>query len=245
MNLTYTTKNSEILLNIPAAKSFGYRFKKRKNRIEFGKAFATRTDLFDDDSYLEWQIGYDIPMKDVQSGEKKTILKRTFTSNKGKKKYPYELPEIFYIAMQRNLITKKDVIGLLEEITKYKSFIEKKDISVEHHTKLRLNGINFEETSIKLPTFFMVETPDNTQIEVSIQKQQYATGIQPMVYFCIPVPSFKNSASILGKSSKPGDELIYVIGKNNVVNFINLMRVFGMASKRHNHDITAIIQTLL
>ncbi len=47
----------------------------------------------------------------------------------------------------------------------------------------------FEETSIKLTTLFMIETTDNTQIEVSIQKQQYASGVQPMVYFSIPITS--------------------------------------------------------
>ncbi len=91
----------------------------------------------------------------------------------------------------------------------------------------------------------MVETLDETQIEVSIQKQQYASGVQPMVYFCIPLKSFKDSSGLLGRSSVSGDKLTYVISKNNVLNIINLIKVFGMASNRHNHDIVQIIQTLL
>ena len=105
--------------------------------------------------------------------------------------------------------------------------------------------MNFEETSIKLPTLFMVETLDETQIEVSIQKQQYASGVQPMVYFCIPLKSFTNSSDLLGKSSVSGNKLKYVISQSNVQNLLNLMKVFGMASKRHNYDIVQIIQTLL
>ncbi len=91
----------------------------------------------------------------------------------------------------------------------------------------------------------MIETSDETQIEVSIQKQQYATGVQPMVYFCIPLKSFKNYKDILGKSSVSGDNLIYVLNKSNVSNLICMMKVFGMASKRHNHDVVQILEILL
>jgi uncharacterized protein (UPF0212 family) len=110
---------------------------------------------------------------------------------------------------------------------------------------MTINGINFEETSIKLPTLFMIETLDDTQIEVSIQKQQYASGVQPMVYFCIPLKSFSNSSDICGKSSVSGDELVYIINKTNVLNLIYIMKVFGMASKRHNHDVVEILKILI
>lgn len=231
---------------IPAANSGKFRFKKRKNRLDFGETFSTRECLFDEHTYLEWQIGYDVPVKDVEGGEKNTKLnKKSFIGSNGKIKYPYELSEIFWTAIELNLISKEEVKCLLGEIQKYTHFIDEKSISVEHHSKLSINGVNFEETSIKLPTLFMVETLDETQIEVSIQKQQYASGVQPMVYFCIPLKSFTNSSDLLGKSSVSGDKLRYVISKSNVKNLSNLMKVFGMASKRHNHDIIQIIRTLL
>ncbi len=91
----------------------------------------------------------------------------------------------------------------------------------------------------------MIKTLDETQIEFSIQKQQYATGVQPMVYFCIPLTSFRNCSEFLGKSSVAGDNLEYVINKTNVLNLIFLMKVFAMASKRHNHDVVEILNLLL
>ena len=91
----------------------------------------------------------------------------------------------------------------------------------------------------------MIETLDETQIEISIQKQQYATGVQPMVYFCISLRAFKNSKELFGKSSVSGDKLIYIINKTNVLNLVFLMKVFGMASKRHNHDVVKILEILL
>lgn len=126
---------------------------------------------------MEWQIGYDVPVKDVEDGNKGTKLtSKYFVGSNGKKKYPYELSEIFFKSMELGLLLNKDVKDLLTEITGYKNFIDEKAITVEHHSRLTINGINFEETSIKLPTLFMIETLDNTQIEVSIQKQQYASG---------------------------------------------------------------------
>src|SRR3989338_4638047 len=185
--MEYVIDKNNILLIIPATNAGKFRFKKRRNRLDFGETFSTRECPFDDQTYLEWQIGYDVPIKDV----------------------------------------------------------EKKTITVEHHSQLTINGINFEETSIKLPTLFMIETLDDTQIEVSIQKQQYASGVQPMVYFCIPLRAFKNSPSLLGKSSVSGDKLAYVLSKSNVLNLIFMMKVFGMASKRHNHDVVEILKILL
>jgi len=244
--MDYIIKENNILLTIPATNAGKFRFKKRKNRLDFGEIFSTREYIFDDQTYLEWQISYDVPMNDVEKGTKETKLtNKHFIGANGKKKYPYELSEIFYKAMVLEFISKKDVQNLLKEIAGYKRFIDEKAITVEHHSKLTINGMNFEETSIKLPTLFMVETLDGTQIEVSIEKQQYASGVQPMVYFCIPLKAFKNSSDLYGKSSTAGDKLAYVINKINVLNLIFMMKVFGMASKRHNHDVVEILKVLL
>ncbi|MDI6735398.1 MAG: R.Pab1 family restriction endonuclease [bacterium] len=244
--MDWTIKENNILLTIPATNAGKFRFKKRKNRLDFGETFSTRECLFDEQTYLEWQISYDVPIKDVEDGKKETKLtSKHFVGSNRKTKYPYELSEIFYKAMELEFITKKEVENLLNEIRDYKSFIDEKAITVEHHSRLTINGINFEETSIKLPTLFMIETLDETQIEVSIQKQQYASGVQPMVYFCVPLKAFKNSSELHGKSSVSGDKLVYVINKSNVFNIVCMMKVFGMASKRHNYDVVQILKVLL
>ena len=244
--MKYVVRGNDICLIIPATNAGKFRFKKRKNRLDFGETFSTRELPFDDQTYLEWQIGYDVTVKDVEKGKKGTSLTtKYFIGSNGKKKYPYELSEIFYKSMELGFISKEEVQNLLKEICGYKSFIDEKAITVERHSKITINGLNFEETSIKLPTFFMVETVDGTQIEVSIQKQQYASGVQPMVYFCIPLKAFNNSSAFYGKSSVSDDCLEYIINKTNVLNLIYMMRVFGMASKRHNHDVIKILEILL
>jgi len=244
--MEYIISDKNILIIIPATNAGKFRFKKRKNRLDFGETFSTREFPFDDQTYLEWQIGYDVPIRDVERDKKSTKLtSKEFIGSNGKKKYPYELSEIFYKAMELGLIDKSEVKNLLKEIKSYKNFIDEKAITIERHSKVTMNGINYEETSIKLPTLFMIESPDETQIEVSIQKQQYATGVQPMVYFCIPLKAFKNSSTLKNKSSAPGDKLEYVINGTNVLNLIYLLKIFGMASKRHNHDVVEILKILL
>lgn len=244
--MEYIVKNKEIRVIIPASNAGKFRFKKRRNRFDFGETFSTREIPFDEQTYLEWQISYDVPVSEVERGEKKTkLISKEFIGSNGKRKYPYELSEIFYKAIEIGFISKTEVKNLLEEIKSYKNFIGEKPITIEHHSQVIINGISYEETSIKLPTLFMTKTPDNTQIEISIQKQQYATGIQPMIYFCIPFKAFMNSLNLNGKSSTQDDKLEYVINKNNVSNLINLMKVFGMASKRHNHDVIEILKIFL
>lgn len=244
--MEYAIIENNILLTIRATNAGKFRFKKRQNRLDFGETFSTREGIFDDQTYLEWQIGYDVPINDVEADKKVTKLtSRRFIGSNGKTKYPYELSEIFYKAMELKFISIEEVKNLLKEIGDYKSFIDEKAITVEHHSRLTFNGINYEETSIKLPTLFMVETLDGTQIEISIQKQQYASGVQPMVYFCIPLKVFKNSSVLYGRSSVSSDKLEYAINKSNVLNLIFMMKVFGMASKRHNHDIVEILKILL
>lgn len=240
-------KNNDIILTIPVVNKGKFRFKKRKQDLDFGKIFSTRQLLFDDSAYLEWQIGYDIPISN-KGDTKLTSDNYKFKATNGLDKYPYELSEIFYQAVELKHIKEKRAEDLLDEIENYKNFIDQKAITVERHSTINLNGINYEETSIKLPTLFMVETQDKTIIEVSIQKQQYASGVQPMIYFCIPINSFNNRDLIDELKKRPaqsGDELDYVINKFNVSNIETIMKVFGMASERHNHDIVKILRILL
>jgi len=245
--MEYRIEEGNIELVIPASNAGKFRFKKRQNRLGFGKTFSTRNEPFNEQAYLEWQISYDVPVRDVEAGDVEVKLnKQSFVGSNRKKKYPYELSELFYTAIKQAFISKEEVENLLEEICTYREFIDKKVISVEKQiSEIILNGINFKETNIKLPTLFMVQTLDETQIEVSIKQQQYASGIQPMVYFCMPLISFKNSSEFLGRSSVSRDKLIYVISKSNVQNLVNLMRIFGMASERHRHDIVQIVKIIL
>lgn len=245
--MNYEIKENKIILSIRATNDGKFRFKTRTNNLNFGNTFSTKGNNFSKDVYLEWQIGYDAIVKDVQAGKKETKLTNlTFVGANKKIKYPYELSELVFDSIKIGLISKEKIIKLLKEIENYSDFIDENNlIEVEHSKKINLNKIFFEETSIKLPTFFMIETTDNTQIEISIQKQQYASGVQPMVYFSIPITSFENGKNLYGKPSTNEDTLFYVFDAKNINILFDLVKIFAMCSRRHNFDIQEILKILL
>jgi len=244
--MEYKIQNKEIHILIPAFNEGKFRFKTRDDNFKFGNSFATRSNVFNKDVYLEWQIGYDATKQEIKNEKKNTKLtKISFVGSNKKVKYPYELSEFVYAAAEIGLISVKSLSNLLKEIEGYKNYLSDRKIDVQHHGEIALNGITFKETSIRLPTFFLANPTDGTQIETSIQKQQYATGVQPMVYFSIPLKSFLNGNELDGRTSKSRDKLTYIIGKNNVDVLFSMLKVFGMASPAHNHDIKEIIKVLL
>lgn len=243
--MQYERQHNLVKLIFFASNAGKFRFKKRIKDIDFGKTFSTREDNFNDSAYLEWQIGYDAIVSDVEKGNKQTkLIQESFIGDNKKKKYAYELSEILYETILAELASLNDIDNLLKQINTYTEFIDEKEIIVEEHSTLNLNGLSFTETSIKLPTLFMPQESDGTQIEISIQKQQYASGVQPMIYFCIPFSSFSDSEQLNGKSSLKGDTLTYIINQENVEVILNLFKVFGMASRRHKFDVEQILQTI-
>lgn len=240
--MNYKIENNCIVLEFLANNEGKFRFKKREKNTDFGKSFSTRKEKFDNNTYLEWQIGYDVPINEIETKSTK-LTKKSFIGSNGKEKYPYELSEIFFEAIQLNLINQNEIENLIKNIESFESFIDENPISIEHKSKVILNNITFQETVIKLPTFFCF-CSDGTQIEIFIQKQQYATGVQPMIYFCIPFKCFRNTHLLINKSSQRGDILEYEVNKDNKENLVLLFKIFGMASKRHKNDVIEILKIL-
>ena len=244
--MNFEIKDNKIEINIPATNVGKFQFKTRETKLSFGEIFATRTKIFDEKIYLEWQIGYDAIISEVKKGKKQTNLtKLSFIGNNRKEKYLYELSELLYQAIKINLIPKEKISSLLKKIKSYHNFIDKRRIDIESPQKVIINDVLFEETSIKLPAFFMIETVDGTQIEIHIKQQQNASGTQPMVYFCIPISSFNDYKKILGRSSTKADVLKYEINQKNAQIIFDMIKIFAMCSKRHNYDIIQILKLIL
>ncbi len=237
--------NNSLEITFSAANDGKFRFKMREQDLGFGKTFATRQKPFNEKVYLEWQIGYDALAEDVKSGKKSTKLtQETFIGSNGKEKYLYELSEILFESIKCGLISVQDIDKLQSEIGGYNKFFDEKEIVVEPASNASFNGLLLKETAIKLPTLFMPQNSDGTLIEISIQKQQYASGVQPMIYFCIPFKSFADWKNLDGKKSVKGNNLKYVVKKDNAEVILNLFKVFGMASSRHKYDVGQILKTI-
>lgn len=240
----YVCSNNAIELTFSAANDGKFRFKTREKDESFGKTFATRQKAFNEKVYLEWQVGYDAMVEDVKSGKKfSKLIQTTFIGSNGKEKYPYELSELLYESIKCGFVSMGDLDKLNAEILSYNKFFDEKEIVVETSSSLLFNGLSFKEAAIKLPTLFMPQK-DGTNIEISIQKQQYASGVQPMIYFTIPFKSFANWRDLDGKKSVRGNNLKYLIKKDNAEMILNMFKVFGMASSRHKFDVEQILKTV-
>ena len=242
----YEIKNNELNVYIPLKNAGKFRWKNRKDSLEYGKGFATADTAYTDDSYIEWQIGYDIVTSNTS---KNTSLKNlTFTGANNKEKHPYELSEILYGLLQAGIVTNNEIEKLIADINNSNISLEEQyQIKTKRVGPQTINGINLSEIVITLPTFIYKMDQNGPLIEISIQKQQYATGVQPMLYMSIPIEFLKDGKNYIGKTSKdfPSDaKAIFVINKENKDYILNAFRLFGILSNRHKHDVKEILVLL-
>ena len=159
------------------------------------------------------------------------------------KKYPYELAEFLYLLIEKRILKIEILKQLKSEIESYTEFFITTP-EVQQKTIAVFNTIKFDSAITELPTYYYVNK-DNTYIAIIIQKQQYASGFQPMVYFCIPIICFSNGKEILGYTSTEKEtDLKYCIDIKNSNNILDLFKVLAIASKSHQYDVIEILKVL-
>lgn len=245
INAKISSQKDGVHVSLPLTSQGKFRCKTRRNCLEFGQGFAPKTEIISADAYLEWQIGYDA----IVGSEKETNLaqeKFTFIGANNKKKYLYEMSEIIYFMSKEGFISTQDLLDVKTTILKIKSFLQDEyKIEPVADGHLERDGIKFLKSFTRLPTFIFIDKTSQLQIEIMIQKQQYATGVQPMVYLNVPISAFKNGDEIIGKTSKEIPEGKLVFDANFGKLMLSLLIGFGMCSKSHNHDILSIIKVIL
>lgn len=244
--MRYKIKEDKIIVELPITSQGKYRCKRRSDIQDFGMGFAPKTTIITSDSYLEWQIGYDTI---IGNEGKRTTLNSdefVFTGANRKLKYPYELSEIVYYMCKNKWISKEEILKIYQKIEENEVFLQEKYlIDVKKEETVTLNKIKFLSSSTKLPTFIMNTNGSKMLIEIMIQKQQYATGVQPMLYLDVPVDAFYNKDDIIGHTSSETPNGILIFDKNEKDILLNLLICFGMCSKAHNHDVKEILKVII
>ncbi len=240
------TKNNSLTIKIPLTSQGKFRCKNRSTSTEYGNGFAPKTTEFTQDAYVEWQIGYDTKISDAD--KKTTSLKEyTFIGANNSEKYLYELSEILWHLCKIGLITLEQINSLYNEILNYGVFLQENfQIQMSTIGPETINNKKTTKSIITLPTFTFDEGINNEIFtEISIQKQQYATGVQPMLYVIIPVLAFDNGISIIGKTSTEITHGIYTISTKERANlFLKIMSYFGFCSEKHQHDVLEILKII-
>jgi len=237
-------KHSDYIdIYIPLTSQGKFRCKTRNNFQEYGKGFAPKSTPIPSNAYVEWQIGYD---RIVGDESKETCLDSlTFTGANGKTKNPFELSEIIYHLCKIGIISKNEIEDIIKTIDNMHNFLQDTySIQSSIEENVIINDEEFFKSVITLPTFNKVNSSCSIVTQISIEKQQYATGVQPMLYINIPVNEFENANRIIGNTSSSEKFGILRINKDKTDVIKNLFLCFGMCSASHHHDIIEILNLI-
>lgn len=248
MELKVDNDTSQITVEIPLTGHTGKcRVKRRKNFHQFGEPIATKRVPLGQDCYIEWQIGYDLPLdRSVNS----TLPHIVFMNNKGVQKCFYELSEYLYYFFNWGLITSLELGVELNYLSNLKekdllSNLEELQIQRDRPEKVNVNEVYFYKSILKYPQITYVFEDGNLVAEIIIREKQRAVGIQPMLYFCFPITNFESGDTLIGRTAKTKETAQFVFNKKNFTMILRLTRIFGILSPAHHADVIGILRTVL
>lgn len=243
--------NKKLFIQIPLTNGTGKtRIKQRSFFNQYGIPVSTRSVPFTQSCYVEWQIGYDVVKSDTEKLNLTTLKDFNFIGANGKNKTLYELSEYIYYFHKWNIITKKQ----LEDIKSFLSNLKEKDFvdnpnnfAIDRTEPVNKNvlGIDFYYTQVKYPMLIHKFGEYEILTEIKITEKQYAIGVQPMLYFCFPITELRTDINLIGRIANQRETAKFVIDKNNINIFLEMLKIFGILSKAHNQDILTIINTII
>ena len=151
-----------------------------------GNPITTRQKEFELNSYIEWQIGYDIVTSEKTKLELSTLQNKRFIGSNGKEKALYELSEYLYYFYDIEIISKDEIENLLNEINQIdnsKLIEQNAELSVQrcHPVEYELEGINFQKSIVQYPLLLYKLSSFDVLVEIIIKEKQYAVGLQPIL----------------------------------------------------------------
>ena len=246
--------DQQIKVAIPLTKGTDKtRIKKRSMLNEYGVPVSTKSEPFGQSCYVEWQIGYDVVTSDIEKLSKTTLNNLRFIGANGKEKALYELSEYVKYFYDWKIVTKEELTNIqtflsnLSEEDFLDNPIKHPELAIKRTSfvEKQINGFNFMWSKVEYP--LLVYKFGNYEIvtEIIIKEKQYAIGIQPMLYLCFPITELENSQELLGRVAKTKEVALFKIDKNNILVFVELLKLFGTLSKNHRADVISILETIL
>ncbi len=249
MSLIKIDNNKKVIeISIPLTSISGKaRVKIRHAFSDYGISTATRKIPFSLKHYVEWQIGYDVPIKDKEKFELTTLKdeKYHFLGANNKVKTLYELSEIIYYAKQLNLISLENLENTLKYLEKQKQFIEDNfTITRERFRSHQFGDMDFELSRISYP-LLILSFNDNQLSEIVIREQQYGSKTQAMLYFCFSILELKTATPLLNRTAALKEQALLTINKTNALMFLEMLKIFGLLSQAHHNDVLKILEKIL
>lgn len=234
------TIEESIPLTMPTGK---FRVKSRSMYYEYGQPFSSRSSQFTGKNYVEWQISYD-------SISKPDHHPSITYEGREKTKFLVELPFYFYQFFQWGIISHRavtDFIDYLENIDR-ENLIDRHEhcrISRTHPDTIEINGIPFASMTLRYPQLVYHFQQYEIIAEITVREKQRAVGVQPMLYFYIPISELDAHPPLIGRTAKLKEAARFTFSENNHEAVLQMMKIFGILSDRHREDVLRIVRTLL
>nr|WP_232255819.1 R.Pab1 family restriction endonuclease [Helicobacter pylori] len=235
-----------IEVSIPLTSTSGKAHVKIRHAFsDYGISTATRKIPFSLKHYVEWQIGYDVPIKDKEKFELTTLKdeKYHFLGANNKRKTLYELSEMIDYAKRLGLISLENLENTLKYLEKQKQFIEDNFIR-ERFRSHQFGGMDFELSRISYPLLIHFFN-DNQLSEIVIREQQYGSKTQAMLYFCFSILELKTATPLLNRTAALKEHALLTIHKANALVFLEMLKIFGLLSQAHHNDVLKILEKIL
>jgi hypothetical protein len=246
-------KGQEHKIEVPillTAVSGKIRIKNRSIVNEYGTPIVVKRDGFALSNYVEWQIGYDVVKKEINKLAESSLPDTEFVGANGKTKALYELSEYIWYFYKWGVVSRKDledVINYLNSIPGNNLIDNNLELQIDrsHPIAKSINGFDFEYTQVKYPLLIHKFNGYEIVTEIKITEKQYAVGTQPMLYLCFPITELKTQNNLIGRTANVKEIAYFEITKNNISVFLEMLKIFGILSNKHKHDILQIINTIL
>lgn len=213
---------------------------------EYGIPVRPKQDNFNLNNYVEWQIGYDSVIDNLEKLKLTTLPNTQFVAYNGKTKALYELSEYLYYFTKWQVFTLGDLLGIENFLTNLDE-----DNLIENHPKCKIrrtnkvettiNSFNFHQFTIEYPLLIHTFGKYEIVAEIIIKEKQRAVGTQAMLYFCFLITELKSETNLLGRTAQTKEFADFIFNSQNAKIILEMIKIFGMLSKSHRADVVAIL----
>lgn len=228
---------------IPLTRPTGkIRVKTRCSFHDYGQPFSSRSSPFTKMNYVERQIAYD-------TDEKPHDFSPPYAGRAGTR-FLTELSYYFYQFCLWGILEREKVENLLrylEDVGESELVSNRDDcrISRTHPRRLQIAGVPFSGMTLEYPQLAYRFGDSEILVEITVREKQRAVGVQPMVYFCIPISQLEVSRPLVGRIAEKNECAQFTFSSANFGLVEQTMKIFGLLSDRHRDDILRIVGSVL
>lgn len=254
IEINKSDKNIKVAIPL-TAQTGKIRVKNRDIWYGYGLPVATKQQPFTNNSYIEWQIGYDVVIsnnrKDIDKLLSSTLQDKTFIGSNGKEKALYELSEYLYYFFNMGIINEDEIKTLLSEINQLddNNLIENNEnLSVQrcYPVEYKLEGITFQKSMVTYPLLLYKLSSFDVLVEIMIKEKQKAIGLQPMLYVCFPATKLQTDKyELIGRCAETNEKAYLILNKEHKEFILQTFKIFALLSKSHKNDVISIINLIL